>query len=410
MSLQKLANESMLDYKYRILIGKSKGEIEESWQEVFDALNIGLGIDSVKKGTIFLPEFEEYMINKLSTNKETPSYRETIELKKDGTTSSDKLIELSHAQMKDSEYILKAHGFNPLHFDLVGAKHSVWNVSAGNNSNKTLYSSKVSVKPKEVLFDVNNLLDTLSKNVKVSNLKYSETQGENLLVIPYFDMHFGIADLDTYKEVLSKTIYKIKSKKWDKVLLISGQDKLHNDNFKGTTTAGTVIDKVDMEKAWKDAFTFDCTIIDEAIKNSNEVEVYFSSGNHDQAMGWALVKTLEVKYPQIKFNTDMKQFKAFRWENIFLGITHGDKANQQRTTKSFIAEYGNLMVDSKTREILTGHLHHTKTHDDFGIVYRTLGSGVPTDDYHADHGFVGAMKQFQLLEYNKNYIENIQFV
>lgn len=409
MSLQKLANESMLDYKYRILIGKSKGEIEESWQEVFDALNIGLGIDSVKKGTIFLPEFEEYMINKLSTNKETPSYRETIELKKDGTTSSDKLIELSHAQMKDSEYILKAHGFNPLHFELVSAKHSVWNVSAGNNPNKTLYSSKVSVKPKVTGLNVDKLIEQLKESIDISELKYSEINGTNMLVIPFFDLHFGIANIETYKEVLSKTIYRIKSKKWNKILIVFGQDALHNDGFTGQTTSGTVIDKVDMEKAWSDLHQFYTFIFDEAIKNSNSVDAIFSNGNHDQSMGWAFGKLLEIKYPQVKFDSKMKQFKGYKWNNVFIGVTHGDKG-ANRIFDVYLSEYGNLIANAKTKEILTGHLHHQKTIDKFGLVHRTLGSGVPTDGYHADNGFVGAQKQFTLLEYNENYPEAVYYV
>ena len=411
MDIKRLEGESLTDWKFRVLLAKSKKEIEHSWKDIHEELETGLSIDTVTKGTIFFPEFEKYIIKKYKlTQDEMPNYKESVTINKDGSQLSDKLVQLSEQEMKDEKAVLNAHGYNPSEWEITSAKNSMYHVNAKGGITKLLYSSKISVRKKENSFDIDKLVERLSKGFKVSELEYSNENGESMLVIPYFDMHFGIATLDTYKETLHKTIEKIKSKKWSKILLISGQDKLHNDGFTGQTTSGTIIDKVDMENAWKDAFIFDCTIIDESILNSNSVEVIFSAGNHDQAMGWALVKSLEVKYPQVDFNTDMKQFKAFRWENVFLGITHGDKANQQRAVKAFIAEYGNMMVDSKCREILTGHLHHTKTHDDFGIVYRTLGSGVPTDDYHADHAFVGAVKKFQLLEYDKDGITCINYV
>ena len=353
-----------------------------------------------------LVDFSQIDINTELENK--PAYKETTEILAGGVQRSDKLIKMNDKQSKDVEYMLKAHGFDPNEFELISVKNNIWNTNSKTQGVQTLYSSKISVKPKVDGFNVDKLIEKLK--IKPSILSYKEKQGENLLVIPYFDKHFGISTFEHYIPVLSKTISKIQSKTWSKILLICGQDELHNDGFTGQTTSGTMIDKVDMEKAWADAFNFESAIIDEAIKNSNSVEVVFSAGNHDQAMGWALAKALEVKYPQLYFNTEMKQFKAFTWENIFLGITHGDKANQQRAIKAILAEYGKLMTASNTREILTGHLHHTKTHDDFGIVYRTLGSGVPTDSYHADHAFIGAMKQFQMLEYNKDFIEAIYYI
>lgn len=350
--------------------------------------------------------WKDYIESKLTYNDELPSYKQVNEIKGDGTRSSDKLIRISEGENLDSEAILEAHGFNIDEFELVNAKNSIWNQSI----DKTLYSSKITVKPKSVKFDINKLIEKLNNDIKVNTTLYNHNDGENMLVIPYFDMHFGIASLDYYLPVLNKTLHKIKSKTWNKILLISGQDALHNDNFKGQTSNGTIIDKVDMEKAWSDLFTFYSHILDEAILNSNSVDVVFSNGNHDQAMGWALTKALEVKYPQINFDSKMKQFKAYVWGNIFLSITHGDKANQQRTVKAILAEYGKLMTKSSTREVLTGHVHHQKTHDDFGIVYRTLGSGVPSDDYHKDNAFVGAMKQFQMLEYNTDYIEAVYYI
>lgn len=407
--LEKLPNESYLDFKYRVLIGKSKGEIENSWNEVFEALNIGLGIDSVKKGTIFLPEFEEYMINKLSPQKEIPNYKETIEVKRDGTTSSDKLIELSQAQMKDSEYILKAHGFDPSHFELLGAKHSVWNVSAGNNPNKTLYSSKVSVKPKVNGFNIDKFVELASRNTVEVHIERPKVTTNNLLTLPFVDLHYGVNHLAEYQEKLDDTLEIIKSKKWDTIYIPIGNDGLHVNSHKNTTANGTLIESVDLDKAVDDFYTFYTIILNTSLEFSKNVVVDYVHGNHDADLTWMLVKILAKKYPQIKWDTSMEVKKFFKWKNILLINLHGDKS-LQRVSKTLLTEYRDLVVGASTVEIYSGHLHHEKVVDEFGIVKRTLPTSAKTDSWHRSMGFEGSVSHSQIFEYTPDKLKTIYHV
>lgn len=410
MDIKRLDGESITDWRFRVLLAKSKKEIDNSWKEIHEELETGLSIDTVTKGTIFFPELEKYIVSKYKlTEDELPKYKETVEIHKDGVQKSDKLIQLSHEEMKDEKSLLLAHNYNPDVWEITSAKNSIYDVNAKGGITKTLYSSRISVKKKENSFDVDKLVEKLKDGIKVSELNYSNLNSENMLVIPYFDMHFGIATLDTYKEVLNKTINRIKSKKWDKILIIFGQDALHNDNFSGSTSSGTIIDKVDMEKAWSDLHSFYTVVFDESIQNSNSVDAIYSNGNHDKSMGWAFAKLLEYQYPQVKFDNEMKQFKGYLWNNIFIGTTHGDKASN-RIFETFLAEYGKLIANAETKEILSGHIHHQKTIDKYGLVHKTLGTGVPSDEYHQSNGFVGSQKQFQMLEYNKNYPEAVYYV
>lgn len=407
MTLNKLANESMLDFKYRLLIGKSKGEIEESWQEVFDALNIGLGIDSVKKGTIFLPEFEEYMINKLSPNNELPSYKDVLEIKGDGTTMSEKLVQMSDAESKDADYLLNAHGFDSNEFELVSAKHSVWNVSAGKDPNKTLYASKISVKPKVTGLNVEKLLEQLKLEPKY--IETNQKQSDRMLEIPLVDMHWGINDWDYYSETLNEILELIESKHWDSIYIPIGNDLLHNDDFEGKTTSGTQIEKVDMEEAWAQAFNFYTEIYEIALMNSNEVVSHYVCGNHDKVMSWGLVKALEVAFPQVKWDTSIYNKKLFTWKEVAIIQAHGDKG-AARLPKTILKEYGKLIADKKVVEVHTGHLHSMKSNDDFGVVYRTLTTKAQTDDWHAENSFMGAGKYFQLFEYKSDMLKVIHNV
>lgn len=409
MTLQKLENESYLDFKYRVLVDKVLGDLDASWEEIEQTLQIGMAKDSIRKGSVFLPEFQDYLINKFTKQEELPKYKETTEITKDGHHKSDRLIEMSKQDEKNPEYLLKAHGFDPSEWELVSARNNIWNVSAGANPNKVLYSSRISVKPKEVKFDFTTALEEFKKVIKPITVKQPNNSNGKLLEIPLFDLHFGIADLDFYSQTLYKINEKITSTEWDTILFVIGQDALHNDGFTGKTTSGTPIDKVDMQKAVSDLKKFYVTMINKALEHSKNVEVIFSNGNHDQMVGYMFVQMLEAYFPQVHFDTEMKERKAFIWKDIFIGLTHGDKSGN-RTTKAFLSEYGKEMAMAKVSEIHTGHYHHEKSKDDFGIVVRTLSTGAKTDDYHYEKGFIGAMKRFQIFEYSAESLEAVYYV
>lgn len=393
-------------------VSRAKLEHRKDWLDMKDEHNFeGSGETLRKHGAAFkwledngIIDFSQIQVK----DYETPNYKETTEIIKDGQQKSDRLIEMSEADMKDEEYILKAHGYDPNIWEIVNAKNSIFNVNAKGGITKTLYSSKITVKKKVVGFNIDQFLDKIENKIKPVFVDQPE-EGKGLLEIPLFDMHFGVADFNYYKPTMTKILKKITNKDWDTILFIVGQDLLHNDGFTGQTTSGTIIDKVDMEKAWEDAYDFYSILFEASLCNSKNVDVVFSDGNHDQAMGWGFVKALSKVYKQINFNTDMKKFKAYTWEQIFIGITHGDKG-QNRVQKAFLAEYGKLIANAVVKELHLGHLHHEKTQDDFGIVQRTLGSGVPTDGYHADNAFIGAMKRFQIFEYSEDSLEAIYYV
>jgi len=163
MSLERLHNESALDYKYRILIDKTKGDADYGWDDIEKALNIGLAKDTIRKGSIFLPEFDEYLRTKLSpTSEELPTYKEVNEYKADGSQVSDKLIRINEQDMKNPSKLLDSHGFDPSEWELVNARNSMWNSSV----DKTLHSSRITVKPKVNGFDINGLVKVLKSEVK----------------------------------------------------------------------------------------------------------------------------------------------------------------------------------------------------------------------------------------------------
>jgi hypothetical protein len=225
-------------------------------------------------------------------------------------------------------------------------------------------------------------------------------------------MHWGIADMDYYRGTLEEILAIVSSKHWDKILIPVGQDLFHNDSIvKGITTKGTLIEKVDLKQAVLDAKTFYYNLIDQAIKSANSVEVFYSPGNHDKTVGWMFVEILKERYGDIVDDT-IKTRTAFLWNGCFVGITHGEKSNDNAAglRGKFTKEFPTLFALAKVREIHVGHLHSERdSRDEYGIQIRRLCTGNKDDEWTDDEGFM-SQKRFMLFEWMPNKLKAIYYV
>lgn len=403
-------SETPFNQLVRVSIDKLNKLHNMDWLDVKEQFGFEHSAETLRKyasGWKLAKENEEV---EALTNPETViKYKETTEILSDGSHKSDKLISMSTEQSKDVNYLLEAHGFDATEWELTSARNNIWNVNTTKQGVQTLFSSKIAVKPRGNGFNMEKLLETIKQEVKPVIVEQPKGSQGRLLEIPLFDMHFGIANLDYYNYTYDRILSKIKSGNWDTVLFVIGQDLLHNDGFTGKTTAGTMIERVNMEQAWNDADVFYTSLIHYALENSKHVNVIFSNGNHDQGISYGFVKMLEVKFPQADFDTVMKTRKGFTWNELFLGFSHGDKG-ANRLGKNFLSEFGKDIANARIVEIHSGHIHHEVTKDDFGIVIRSLSTGAKTDDWHEDNGFIGSMKRFQLFEYSTDTLDAIYYV
>lgn len=405
-------NETKFQHLVRVSVDKLNKLHSKDWLDIKDEFNFEHSPESLRKYATGWKIMVENGFSEEVEESETETiikYKEATEILGDGSQRSDKLISMSLEQSKDVNHLLEAHGFDKNEWDLVSAKNNIWNANTKNDGIQTLFSSKITVKPKVVGFNVEKFIETIKQEIKPIHINNKVDKGNKLLEIPLFDMHFGIANLEYYTDTYVKILEKIQSNNWDTILFVIGQDLLHNDGFTGKTTSGTIIDKVDMEKAWNDADTFYTNLIKLALENSKNVDVIFSNGNHDQALGFAFVKMLEAKFPQVKVDSKMKQRKGYVWNELFLGFSHGDKGSN-RLGKNFLSEFGKEIATAKIVEIHSGHIHHEVTKDDFGIVIRSLSTAAKTDDYHYENGFIGSIKRFQLFEYSKDSLNAVYYV
>jgi predicted phosphodiesterase len=409
-NFDRLPGETKFRHLMRVSVARLNKEHSMDWLDIKDMFEFQHSGESLRKyasGWKLLLENEE--IEKI--NEEEITYKETNEILANGSHKSDKLLRMSAEDSKNVDYLLAAHGFDKNEWELVSAKNNIWNVYSAQDGVSTLYSSKVTVKPKSSGFDLDKLVERLSNREPIIVPEQNNSvKRVKLLEISLYDMHFGISTLDDYRNVLEEIIHKIRYREWNKIVIPIGQDLLHTDNFKGQTANGTNIGKVDLEKAFDEALVFYETVITEALKHSNNnVECIYVKGNHDESMTYGLFRVLKAIFPQVEFDTGLEQRKAFVWEKIFIGLTHGDKG-ANRLMENFMSKFGKLIANAEVREIHSGHLHTEITKDKFGLVQRTLATANKTDEWHDDNGFIGANKRFQLFEYSPSTLDAIYYI
>lgn len=251
--------------------------------------------------------------------------------------------------------------------------------------------------------------DMLGSGIVKSDIQPSTLSGDTMLEIPLFDMHFGVAAFETYREELSEILGIISDKQYDEINILFGQDVLHNNDMRGHTAKGTPIDKVDFAVAWTDAWKFFRLVIDTALAHTPKVNMRYSRGNHDECSAWCLFKALEAAYPQVSFDDSLAPRKCVFWRGCFIGFGHCEYTSKNALLfQNFVLDFPKEFAGAQVREIHSGHLHRESV--DEGIMVRRLPSAVPTDKWSSDNGYTGAHKRFQLFEWAENRLKAIYYV
>ena len=340
-------------------------------------------------------------------------YGKNIKWNENGTIEIEQLIDISKEKMKDNRYILEAHGYDPAEWDITSHRFSAWNHHNKVDGTKTLYSSKVTVKPKENKITLDDLLEVISKDTKpIRKPSVKKKTTKHLLNIPLYDMHFGVNTIDDYKDTLTRITDIIQSRSWQEIVITFGSDLLHVDNLKNTTANQTRIDDVDVIKMIEDTKTFYEILTSVASTNADKVKVLYIKGNHDESTSALLVHWLEGRFAHAKnvsVDYSIEEVKIHTFEKIFLAFSHGDKGAKRRKNV-LSSQYPKEWANATVREMYTGHLHHEKALDDFGIIERTLPTRAKVDQWHKDNSFIGAHQRFQVFEYSADELLSIKYV
>lgn len=270
------------------------------------------------------------------------------------------------------------------------------------------------IKQKAEDLDIKELVKTLKESIEPYEYEPNiNDTADRMLEIPLFDMHWGISFMEDYESVLNEVLNLIHSRHWDKIVIPFGQDYFHNDSIvNATTTKGTAIDKVDMIRAVKEGRQFITAIIDAALNDSNETKVYYSPGNHDRSVTWMFMQVLLERYGPEIVDDSMEYRKVFTYGKNSVMVTHGDskQATAKNLSNIFAISFPEEFAQADVREVHTGHLHHEKEGDIFGVMIRRLSSGVAVDDWSNRQDYIGTHRRFMIFEWDQDHLRSIHYV
>lgn len=181
-----------------------------------------------------------------------------------------------------------------------------------------------------------------------------------------------------------------------RVLLPVGNDLLHVDNGKNTTTNGT---PQDVDGLWHEAFVAAEEAIlwsIEHLRNIAPVHVVMVRGNHDSERVFSLGRVFKAYFrndPETTFDITPDPRKYFHFGNNLVMFSHGDGEKVSDLPLIMATEVPKMWAESVYREAHLGHFHHKKTSDEFtGVRTKFLPSLAESDFWHTYKGYVGNIK------------------
>lgn len=191
----------------------------------------------------------------------------------------------------------------------------------------------------------------------------------------------------------------------DKVLFVIGNDILHIDNAKRTTTSGT---PQDTDGMWHTNFIIAKSLyvdIIEILMQIADVHVVYNPSNHDYTNGFFLAQVIETHFRDCKnvtFDTTIAHRKYFIYGKNLIGTTHGDGAKAQDLPLLMAHESKDWSI-CKHKYIYTHHMHHKISKDYMGVCVETLRSPSGTDSWHHRNGYQHAPKAVEGYIHDKEH-------
>lgn len=433
MGLGREKDESPIQYKIRIC--GDREALGLTWDEVAAILNEEFGDNfGESKYRKWWYAFNEGMnyVNQLEVERDEAVKEYVGEQKKDfqmlktGEQASTIVTKLNEEQVKDPNYLLEIHGYDPNEWEITSARQSIWN----NKLDSELYSSKITVKPR-VGFNwseenIRKIFDKVSKDVE--GCSYDLTQAitedgiipDKMLLIGIADLHYGLLAKDSLSEEYNIEIAKNRfnsiltdvirrkgeQQDIEKVVLLIGNDFLNADNVQGTTSRHFT--PQDQEINWYEMITGATSMLIEGIDKLRfffpQIEVINVKGNHDEMSMFGVMQTLAAYYKDagaVTINTDSRFRQYIRYGTNLIGLSHNERI--QDVAKIMAAETGTDWGETKYHTFMLGHLHKKQLlEDDYGVDVRRLPSVVGASAWTSSEGYCGTNKMSETYVFDKN--------
>lgn len=272
----------------------------------------------------------------------------------------------------------------------------------------------INVRPNSSQFDPESFIDDLVSEVKKWAPEYKTIKRDinadgHCFVFDPADVHIGklASSFETGEEYdqeiaisrvklgLEGLLNKAKGFKIDKIIFVTGNDILHIDTPKRTTTSGT---NQDTDGMWYDNFVKAKRLlvdIIETLVTIADVQVVYNPSNHDFMSGFMLLQAVEAWFrncSNVSFSNDMTHRKYVKYGKNLIGTTHMDGAKIQDLPLLMAHESSQYWHECKHRYIYGHHVHHKISKDYMSVNVETLRSPSSADGWHHRNGYQYAPK------------------
>ena len=249
------------------------------------------------------------------------------------------------------------------------------------------------------------LLEDLKKySPTFPTIKRVDDEDSYCLVIDPADVHIGklCTSFETgqdynqqiavkrVKEGVDGIINKARGFNIDKIIFIGGNDILHTDTPRRTTTNGT---PQDTDGMWYENFLMAKQLyvdVLEKLITIADVHFTFNPSNHDYTNGFFLADVIGTYFRNCKnitFDCSIAHRKYTMYGNSLIGTTHGDGAKQNDLGMLMSVEAKDMWSKAKHRYFYTHHVHHKTGKDLINVTVESLRSPSPADSWHHRNGY-----------------------
>ena len=192
----------------------------------------------------------------------------------------------------------------------------------------------------------------------------------------------------------------------DKILFIGGNDILHIDTPRRTTTSGT---PQDTDGMWYTNFLIAKKLYVEILElliGVADVHFTFNPSNHDYTHGFFLADVIQTWFKDCKnitFDCSIAHRKGFQYGKNLIGTTHGDGAKHQDLPLLMATEFPVEWSQTKHRYVYTHHVHHKTSKDYIGVTVESLRSPSGTDSWHHRNGYAHVPKAVEGFVHHKEF-------
>ena len=232
--------------------------------------------------------------------------------------------------------------------------------------------------PQRILDAIIEGLESVGSIIPADAPPRPEPQGEYLLKINLADVHFGKLCVKsetgyTYNRQVAahrmvegaKALLKRASGSGiGRILLPVGNDNLHVDNGRSTTTNGTYQDTDGtVHQMYSDALAANIKVID-LCANAAPVDVVYVPSNHDEILGWTMGQAIAAWFrndPRVnvtEYNLSRRHRKYYCYGSNGIGLTHGNGAKDADLPALMMAEAREVVARCQHLYWYKHHVHH----------------------------------------------------